>query len=291
MTLPAGKYRLAKVPSVFINVRSSPGYKADGKTPLGIDVGDLYPGTFVELTGVASGDWLECLTADGVRGWVALQGGGVVLEAVDVPPAANANGIDVSSAQVSVDWRTAKAAGYSFGIIRATQGIATSKPVGKDTRFVKHIDAALAAEMNVGAYHAFIASVDGGKQAEFFYRTVAPYLDKLAFPLAIDVELDNGQSASTITGRLFDMASTLEALGLGIPMIYTSVGFWDAHTIARNDSYFARCPLWIAHWTDAPAPLLPRAWKGKDWRIWQWRVQDGGIPGYARRIDLNRAAP
>jgi len=199
-----------------------------------------------------------------------------------LPP--NSLVIDVSQAQKPIDWQAVKAGGIAGVIVRATQGIATSHPVGVDTAFVQHIDGALAAGLKVGVYHAFIASRDGNAQAQFFHSTVAPYLDKLSFPLAIDVELDNGQTPDVITGRLFDMASTLEALGQK-PVIYTSAGFWNAHTIARNDSYFGRLPLWVAHWTEAAKPILPRGWT--EYALWQY-TSDGAISGVEGRCDVSR---
>lgn len=170
--------------------------------------------------------------------------------------------------------------------VRATQGIATSIPVGKDTAFVQHIDGALAAGLDVGVYHAFIASVDGAAQARFFYDTIAPYLDRLAFPPAIDVELDNGQTPTMITSRLFNMAVALENLGTAKPMIYTSPGFWNAHTVATSDGYFSKCPLWIAHWTTAAKPILPRSWANGTWTIWQHGKAD--VAGAVGKVDANR---
>lgn len=194
--------------------------------------------------------------------------------------------IDVSQAQKPINWQQVKNSGVAGVIVRATQGVPESLPVGVDTAFLQHIEGALAAGLLVGVYHAFIASREGNAQAQLFHSTIEPYLDRLAFPPAIDVELDNGQTPEVISGRLFDMASTLFAMGI-TPAIYTSVGFWNANVSPRNDDYFGKLPLWVAHWTEAPAPLLPRAWKGGTWALWQF-TSSGSIDGVEGRVDVNR---
>ncbi len=200
----------------------------------------------------------------------------------DLPPGSRV--IDVSQAQKPIDWQAVKAADVAGVMVRATQGVRESVPVGADTAFAGHIEGALAVGLAVGVYHAFTASRNGNEQAQFFYDTVTPYLSRLSFPLALDVELDNGQTPEVITGRLFDMVHTLEAMGI-TPMIYTSPGFWNAHTIAPNDDYFGRLPLWVAAWTEAEKPLLPRGWN--EWALHQY-TSSGSVNGIAGRIDLNR---
>lgn len=276
---PAGKYRLAKVPRDRINLRAVP-------SAGGVDLGDLYPGTFVELTGEALGDWVRVVTAGGVSGWVALQNGAVKFERVEAPaPAVYANGVDISQAQTPLDWNAVKAGGVNFAIIRATQGTATSRPVGLDTRFHAHIDAALAAGMRVGVYMNYLPDADGVKQAEFYYAHIAPYLDKLAFPPAVDVETVNGRSPRLITERLHALVRTLEPLIGMKPMLYTAPGWWDGYTLNTYDAYFTQCPLWLAHW-HVDTPTLPRCWR--DWRVWQ-TTNNGRVHGYAKRIDLDKA--
>ena len=142
--------------------------------------------------------------------------------------------------------------------------------------------------LQIGAYHAFIASVDGNAQAQFFYDTVAPYLNYFSFPLAIDVELDNGQTPAVIMGRLFDLCSTLEALGQTV-MIYTSSGFWGKYRTKQTDGYFAARKLWLAQWTSAE-PVAPYPWT--DIYMHQYKVGDAGtLPGVKTRIDRDRMRP
>ena len=44
--------------------------------------------------------------------------------------------------------------------------------------------------------------------------------------------------------------------------------------------------LFVADWGDVEEPRLPKPWKS--WIFWQYKVAPNGIPGYNRRIDLNK---
>lgn len=283
-TYPPGEYRLADIPADYVNLRATP-------STSGADLGDLHVGDKVILSGIASDGWLLLTTQDGKRGWVSSQGGAVTFEPVSAPvptPTPTHLGIDISQAQASVDWVKVKAAGYSFALIRATQGTASSRPVGADTRFRQHIEGALAAGMDVGVYHNYLPDADGNKQAEFYFTAIAPYLDRLAFPPAVDVETVNGYSQKVITERLYALVQTLAALIGQMPMIYTNWGFWNAHTTPAHDAYFANCPLWIAAWTTATTLRMPRAWEGKTWAVWQFSNSGRVLGVSSERTDLNR---
>lgn len=282
MTLISGT--VTAVADQWANVRQ---YATSGAP----DVGDLRVGDAVQYDPAPLvGGWYFVA---GVRynTWLRLASGFVAEKVLTITPDAApvpvpyTDGIDISQAQLAsaIDWKSVKAGGHDFAIIRATQGIAD-----KDTAFVRHMDAALAAGLRVGVYHAFIASLDGAAQADFFHKTIYPYLDHLSFPPAIDVELLNGQSPRTLADRLRAMCLTMEALTGQKPMIYTAPGWWNGYVGSQWDVYFATLPLWTAHWTTAEEPLLPRPWRRGTWALWQWQVDENGIPGYGRRVDVNR---
>lgn len=256
------------------------------------DIGDLRVGDRVQYDPMPQkGGWYF---VGGVRfnTWLALASGFVAEKVLtitpDVAPPAPApyrNGVDVSQAQTPLDWKAVKAAGYSFAIIRATQG-----ELEVDRAMVRHADIALDAGLSVGFYHAFIASQNGAEQAQHFFKFAYPYLDRLSFPLAVDVELLNRQAPRAIAERLHTMCVTLEALAGHKPMIYTAPGWWNGYVGAQWDAYFATLPLWVAHWSKAEKPMLPRPWVRGTWALWQWHVDRDGIPGYpGKAIDVNRA--
>ena len=284
--------RVTRTAADLANIRQFPSANAP-------DVGDLRVGDAVQfdptpvvggfyfVLGARFNTWLRLANGYVAERIVTLTADSAVPTPTPTPPA-YLNGVDVSAAQTPLQWDVLKANGYSFAFIRATQGTRE-----KDTAFHMHIDAALAAGFRVGVYHAVIGSLNGRAQADFFHATVYPYLDRLSFPLALDIELDNGVKPDALAQRVYDAASGVEALTGDKPLVYTAPGWWDGHIGAAFDTYFATLPLWVAHWGDMAAPLLPRPWRAarKDWTIWQWRVAENGIPGYSKRIDVNRAKP
>jgi GH25 family lysozyme M1 (1,4-beta-N-acetylmuramidase) len=261
---------LTHVPALFVNLRAQPG---------GAIIGDLRVGeTFTTYPTHRKDEWLYVARdGDGAHGWVSTQGGNVTFTPVTPAPASI---IDVSQAQGVIDWPRVKAAGVKTAILRASQGLTQV-----DTRFVTNANAALAAGLEIGVYHALIASSDGAKQAVHFLKTIEAFREDLALPLVIDVELQNGQSPKQIADTLFAMAEDAESATGQLPMLYTSSGFFNGQVGGQHDEYFADLPLWIAHWTKAAKPLLPRCWH--DYAYWQYSDK-GKIDGIQGNVDLSR---
>ena len=57
------------------------------------------------------------------------------------------------------------------------------------------------------------------------------------------------------------------------PMIYTSPGWWNEHTVANN--WAGNYLLWNAHWTDAEQPIIPRDFA--IWKYWQYSADGNGL--------------
>lgn len=186
--------------------------------------------------------------------------------------------IDVSQAQGVIDWQAVAQSGVRAAYIRATQG--TSQI---DTKFVENAQNAAAAGIAIGFYHPLIASQSGAAQAAHFLNQIKPYPWQL--PPAIDVELDNDQTPTRIADELYAMATAVEAAIGQRPVLYSSWGFWNGKVGTQHDSYFAECPLWVANYTTAPAPMIPRCWSS--YWLWQY-TSSGSVPGIGGRVDLNR---
>lgn len=90
-------------------------------------------------------------------------------------------GIDVSSHNGEIDFDKVKNDGYTFVIIKASEGVDHH-----DSKFATNYDNARAAGMKVGAYHFFRKNTDGLNQAKNFLETIG--WRKLDLPLVIDVE-------------------------------------------------------------------------------------------------------
>lgn len=95
-------------------------------------------------------------------------------------------GIDVSHYQGAIDWAKVKAAGYEFGMIKATFGWDNDKQI--DPKMMANIAGCEAAGLPYGFYHYSYAESpeDAAKEAAFFLRHIAPY--KPAMPVAFDFE-------------------------------------------------------------------------------------------------------
>ena len=90
-------------------------------------------------------------------------------------------GIDVSAHNGDIDFDKVKSDGFSFVIIKATEGLNHH-----DSKFDTNYDKARAAGLKVGAYHFFRKKTDGLNQAKNFLEMVG--WRKLDLPLVIDVE-------------------------------------------------------------------------------------------------------
>ncbi len=126
-------------------------------------------------------------------------------------------GIDVSSHNGDIDFKKVKEQGYSFVIIKASEG-----EYHHDSRFARNYDNARAAGLKVGAYHFFRKKTDGLNQAKNFLETIG--WRKLDLPLVVDVEdwSNDLQIKDDRTQKhLDDMIDNLRSRGNKV-MIYTN---------------------------------------------------------------------
>ncbi len=170
-------------------------------------------------------------------------------------------GIDVSKWQGEINWKKVADAGYKFANIRVSNGTAL------DSYFAKNRAGAKANGIIVGAYHFFQPDIDPTKQAEFVVSHVG-MLPADELPVTLDLEwADGGTPTVTAVKTWMDIVTA----GTGkVPMIYTSVGYWNP----IFNSEFKMHPLWVAHW-GTECPNLPEGWT--EWAFWQ--PGGGPVPG------------
>jgi GH25 family lysozyme M1 (1,4-beta-N-acetylmuramidase) len=190
-------------------------------------------------------------------------------------------GIDVSSWNGQIDWNVVKSK-VAFAFIRASAGIATLDPM-----YQANVLECERLGIPFGAYHYLKPDKDFKKQADVFAD-----LARGPLPPVIDVETDGGLDKSALGNYLEKFVKRVEvALGREVA-IYTSKGFWDAEVPLTN--WAKNRKLWIAAWTSAPSPALPKEWveinQPRDWEFWQWSSKGDG-PSYgceSTHVDLNR---
>ena len=181
-------------------------------------------------------------------------------------------GLDVSHHQGTVDWNQAGTAGFQFAFMKALEGITSF-----DSQFQANWAGSKAAGLLRGAYHFYHANDDPREQAEAFLSVYHPSPGDL--PPALDIEISDGQSASTIIQGIEVWLSTVqEKVGVP-PILYTGPSFWKS----LGTQQFGDFPLWIADY-GVTTPTVPAGWTG--WTFWQYS-QSGSVAGVSGAVDLD----
>lgn len=189
------------------------------------------------------------------------------------PPPDLHHGIDASHHTGAIDWGQVAAAGHTFAIVKATEGV--DNP---DASFHLHWPALKEAGLVRGAYHFYVTEDDPAEQARFFLDRVE--LEPGDLVPVVDLELIGHGTEPGLVDRVEVFLETVEAEIGAKPIIYTSPNFWDRHMSDRFGGY----PLWIAEY-GVDEPRLPRGWE--HWHLWQWR-DDAAVPGVEKGVDLSR---
>ncbi|HEX8147368.1 MAG TPA: GH25 family lysozyme [Pyrinomonadaceae bacterium] len=186
-------------------------------------------------------------------------------------PPSRLTGIDVSHFQGHVDWQAVRAAGCVFAFAKATEGTGVTDPF-----FAANWAGMKAAGLLRGAYHFFRAAEPAAEQAAHFLSTVR--FEPGDLPPVLDIELNDGVTGEPLVGGVQTWLDAVEPAAGATPVVYTNTPFWDAHFNEQFGSY----PLWVAHYTSAPAPSpLPVGWS--DWTLWQYSqsLHVNGVNGAA----------
>ncbi|MDI3298392.1 MAG: glycoside hydrolase family 25 protein [Bacillota bacterium] len=193
----------------------------------------------------------------------------------------HARGIDVSSWQGDIDWPAVRTAGFSFAVIKATEGVGWTDP-----KYAKNVAGAKSAGLLVGAYHFARPdgnALDAANEAAYFAGAVKAVQPEPDF-LALDLEATKLDRAGTTAWAL----AFLRALAATFPgkrvLLYTGPSF-----AAQNldGAQLSSWPLWVAHYTNASSPMAVPGFG--DWTIWQW-TSSGKIPGTSGYVDLDEFA-
>ncbi len=198
---------------------------------------------------------------------------GVAEDAVTVcPGASTVQGIDVSEFQGTINWSAVKAAGKEFAFIRVSDG------TYQDPSFATNWAGAKAAGLLRGAYQFFRASDDPITIADQFLAKIGT-LGAGDLPPVLDVEVTDGQSATTIKNNMETWLAHVEQQTGRTPFIYVSPGFWP-NLGSPNESHYR---LWVANW-GVSCPSLPTGWS--TWQMWQY-ADNGTVSGISGAVDLD----
>ena len=190
-------------------------------------------------------------------------------------------GIDISRYQQKIDWGAVATSGVQFCFIKATEG---ARDV--DASFKAHWEGAGTAGLMRGAYHFFRPQIPVSTQADLFAHTLGQ-LQPGDLPPALDLEGTAGWVEIPPADRAplaLNMLQAVEAR-LGVtPIVYMSP--WFATDMLKSTPTLALFPIWIAQYTDAQSPTIPKPWN--TWTFWQ-HSQSGRVPGISSgSVDLDR---
>lgn len=200
--------------------------------------------------------------------------------ALDLRP----KGVDVASHQhpfgSRVDWKRVRLNGYSFALIKATEGTHYTNPYFRQNR-----DEARRSAMIIGTYHYGRPDQSPVLQALHYADTIQCQNNPLDMPPVLDLEITGGQGPILLHAWTAVFLSTLNIRCGTNSMIYTYPYFW--RTAMRNTPLFSFAPLWLADYNgkDGPTTPLPGGWT--NWKIWQY-TSTGRVPGINAAVDLNR---
>jgi len=196
-----------------------------------------------------------------------------------VPGSTTVAGIDLSHYQSSVHWAAVAQAGFQYCFVKATEG-----RTSVDQSFARHWADAQDAGLIRGAYHFFRPRISPEAQAAVFLRTVKQ-LGPGDLPPVLDLEAPQDWTRIAPERRSELILAWLELVEHELkatPLLYLSPAF--ACDVLENPASLAGFRIWIAHYTSAESPTVPKPWAA--WTFWQHC--NARIAGISVPVDLNR---
>jgi lysozyme len=194
---------------------------------------------------------------------------------ISIPTNYTIHGIDVSNYQQFIAWSLVKqmkidSIAINFVFIKATEGLKDT-----DKRFKKNWEGAGKDSLTRGAYHFFLATKSGRKQAENFIKNVK--LEKGDLPPVLDIENLYGVQQDSMRSRIKQWLTIIENHYKVKPIIYSYAYFYEDFLGKDFDEY----PLWVAHYDEKEKPRIKR-----NWLFWQHN-EKGHVNGITSTVDFN----
>ena len=177
-------------------------------------------------------------------------------------------GVDVSYDQGDIDWEKVKKAGYEFAFIRAGyRGYGDAGNIKADENFVKNVQGAQAAGLDVGVYFfsQAVSEKEARAEADFVVKMIEDNGLSIDLPIAFDPEKvftsDSRTSLlkdSQFTQNCLTFCKEIASRGYDTA-IYSSM-LWEAFTF--DMSQFRGIPIWYCDYVSKPqTPYNFRFWQ------------------------------
>jgi hypothetical protein len=210
---------------------------------------------------------------------------------------------DISSYDRVIDFERAKAEGGITGVI-ARLGLGFNG----DAYFARNLVRSAEAGLPFSPYYVLFPEYDRNQQIEVLHVQLHTLgWNPRGYLIPPSPEVPNGvgnrlwidceRTELSITQTASQTLAFLQALEAHLagpahggefarPGVYTNSSYWGSKI--GNTTWARNYPLWVAHYTTAPQPIIPIGWT--TYELWQY-TERGAIPGYPRQpaADLSRA--
>ncbi|HEY4035998.1 MAG TPA: GH25 family lysozyme [Ktedonobacteraceae bacterium] len=185
-------------------------------------------------------------------------------------PHDSVRGLDVSSYQKRIDWKSVAQTGqYAFIFIKATEGESY-----QDASFQMNWRGTKEQGLLRGAYHFYTASLTGAEQANHYISVVPKEAGML--PPVLDLEV-SGKSRTALLREIKVFLDRLEHHYAMKPIIYTDFDRYAEYIKGHFEDY----AIWIRD------VLTPPQWSHvHHWTFWQY-CDRGQVSGIAGWVDFN----
>ena len=192
-------------------------------------------------------------------------------------------GIDVSAHQQEIDWQAVKDAGVEFAMIRVGYRGYTRGDLELDPYFIRNMDGAIAAGLDVGVYFfsQAITTQEALDEADFVLNWIQGY--DLAYPVVFDWEDIEAEARTdnmdmiTLTGCAYAFCEAVEKAGYTAGIYFNQrFGYQELNLQSLQDYVF-----WLAEYNETPSFSY-------HFQLWQY-CNDGRVDGIQTDVDLNLA--
>lgn len=190
-------------------------------------------------------------------------------------------GIDVSAHQQEIDWQAVKDAGVEFAMIRVGYRGYTRGDLELDPWFIRNIEGALDAGLDVGVYFfsQAISTQEALDEAEFVLNWISGY--ELTYPVVFDWEDIEAEARTdnmdmiTLTGCAYAFCEAVKKAGYTAGIYFNQrFGYQELNLQSLQDYVF-----WLAEYNPAPSFTY-------HFDIWQYSAE-GSVDGIDTPVDLN----